>query len=253
MNAIPPRLATPEEKEQAAEVIIPAAELQRLYAEAKARRAREDRSRRRATRARYALIAGLTAAVIAEGAAIATMMPLVRIVPVFTPVRGSDGTVGPSTALWDSLPEKDRETNILTTLWNYVECRESWSSATAEKCWTIVSALSTRDVREQFQQWYGKDNPESPARVYGDRATVRLVFRSVDKLPGGEGAYQFRFDRIEHVGGQDKPPVSYVAPIRFRRLDNPDKLPWWQRVTFNAPALQVFEYRGATQEGVTIR
>lgn len=243
MNAISQRPATPAELDMAAEVIIPQAELQRLYAARAAERAREERRQRRATLARNGTIFAQWGVIAALSIGAASMLPLVRVEPVFVYVR-DDGTAITSKT-WAELPSSARDRNILNVLSNYVTLREGWSSGQAQEAWDTVSALSSRVVKEQFQAWYRRDNPESPQRQYGERTTVRVEVTDVHKDPITPGAYRVHFRRIERAGATDSRAVPMVARLRIRDLENPSRLPWWQRVQFNGPAIQVIEYPGA--------
>ena len=83
MNAIAPREATAAEAEQAAAVYIPKAELDRRFALARAARAKEAARQKWRTRSFVGIIACLSAAVAAEGVALAALLPTVRVEPVF--------------------------------------------------------------------------------------------------------------------------------------------------------------------------
>lgn len=249
MNAIS-RPATLEEIERAAEIVIPAAELERLWAQAQQDRAREARQRRRANIGRVSLLLGLAGVAIAEGLALAALAPLVRVEPVFVYLR-DDGTALSSRA-WSDMPQDVREANLMNVLAEYVRLREGWSSGEAARAWEVVSALSSKQVREQFQAWYRRENPESPQRVYGDRSTVRVAVTDIRREPA-PGAYRVYFTATTRTDDGDGRPVPMVASLRIRDLDNPKQLPWQQRITFNGPGIAVWEYPGAVPNGVQPR
>lgn len=249
MNAIT-RPATPEEAERAAEIVIPEAELNRLFGIAQEERAREARQRKRANIGRLSLLLGLAGVAIAEGVALAALAPLVRVEPVFVYLR-DDGTALSSMA-WKDMPADAREAGILNVLSEYVRLREGYSSGEAQRAWEVVSALSTKQVRDQFQAWYRKENPESPMRIYGERASVRVVVTDIRKEPNA-GSYRVYFNSVTRTAEGDQRPVPMVASLRIRDLDNPKRLPWWQRVQFNGPGLVVWEYPGAVPNGANPR
>lgn len=242
MNAIQ-RPATPAELDMAAEVIIPAAELQRVYAERAAERAREERRQRRATLTRNGTIFAQWLVIGGLAVSVASLVPLKRVEPVFVYVR-DDGTMINSRA-WSDLPSSARDAAILNTLSRYVTLREGYSSGQTKEAWDTVSALSAPAVKKQFQAWYHRDNPTSPQRVHGEKTIVHVAVTTINKDPEVPGAYQVYFTRTERVGGADGRTVPMVARLRIRDVSNPDALPWWQRVNFNAPAIQVWEYPGA--------
>lgn len=243
MNAMPPRPASPEEAAMAADVIIPQAELQRLYSAARAERAREERRRRRVSLARNGTIFAQWVVIGGMAVSIASMLPLVRIEPVFVYLR-DDGT-SISSRSWQDMPADAREAGILNVLAEYVRLREGWSSGEAQRAWEAVSALSSKPVRDQFQAWYRRENPESPQRIYGERAIVRVAVTDVQKDTVTPGAYRVYFTRTERTGTADGRTIPMMASLRLRDIANPRQIPWWQRVQFNGPAVQVWEYPGA--------
>ena len=249
MNAIS-RPATAEEIQQAAEVIIPTAELERLWGQAQADRARTARGRKLATAGRLSLLLGLAGVAIAEGVALAALAPLVRVEPVFVYLR-DDGTALQSRA-WQDMPATVREANLLNVLAEYVRLREGWSSGEADRTWEVVSALSTKQVREQFQADYRKDNPASPQRLYGERTSIRVVVTDIRKEPA-PGAFRVYFNATTRTPEGDGKPVPMVANLRIRDLEEPRRLSWQQRVSFNGPGIAVTEYPGAVPNGVQAR
>lgn len=250
MNAIG-RPATPAEIQQAAEIVIPQAELERLFAEAQDRRAREARRAQWARTGRLSLMLALAGICIAEGVALVALAPLIRVEPVFVYLR-DDGTAVSSRS-WKDMPAGVREANIVNVLAEYVRLREGWSSGEAQRAWETVSALSTRPVRDQFQAWYRKENAESPQRVYAERVSIRVVVTDAQKDPTTPGAYRFYFERIERSAEGEIRRSPMVASLRYRDVDRPERLPWWQRVQFNGPGIVVSEYPGAVPNGVPAR
>ena len=257
MNQISRRPATAEEEDMAAEIIIPAAELKRLYGERRAEQAREKRRQRRNRLLGGGTIIALLALCAAQAGAIAYMLPLEKLVPIIVYQRG-DGTVV-NTVEWASLPKDVQEDTTVNVVWNYVQQRESWSEGNAGWAWTVVYAMSSPSVRDAFQSWYRKENPDSPARLYKDGTTVDA--RYVNWAPvcppeegckGAPPAYRIWFDRVEtSPAGTAKPPVRYAVTVRIVRNVPLPKDRVWQRWTFNAPLIQVVEYPGAQREGVT--
>jgi type IV secretion system protein VirB8 len=241
------RSATPEELTAAAEIILSQAELDRMFAEAQAVRSREARRQQRARWGRISLLVALSGVCIAQGAALAALVPLVRVEPVFVYLR-DDGT-SISSRSWADLPADAREANLANVLALYVRLREGWSSGDAAYAWDTVSALSSKVVREQFQTWFRKESPESPQRIYGEKSSLSIVVTDVQKDPTVEGAYRVYFTRTQRAADTVGRPVPMVANLRIRSVANPKSLPWWQRVSFNGPAIQVWEYPGAVPAG----
>lgn len=232
------RPPTPAELEQAADIIIPASELQRVYQAQAAERAREAKRTRRATATRNGTIFAQWLVIGAMAVSIASMLPLVRIEPVFVYTR-DDGTVVSSRS-FDQLPEAARRNATLNTLWRYVECREGYVPVAGEDCYRIASALSTAKVREDYQGWYS--GPEGPPKRLGERGLIRIERISEEPIPDVPDAYRMTFRRIETGGPREIPPQVVSVILRHRGVDHPDRLRWEQRARFNAPAIEVYAY-----------
>jgi type IV secretory pathway component VirB8 len=251
------RPATAGEIEQAAEIIIPKAELDRLYQQAQARRGKQAGRSRRWEIGKTAVILGQFGVIGALGFGCAVLATQYRIETIYVYQR-DDGTVTNSMD-WSSLPDAVKANSALNTLWQYVWLRESYSSGTAQHAWNVVSALSSPDVRKEYQAWAGADNPRSPRRLYGERDRVDVEFVSVSPVctrdPCNEATtdtYQVRFNRSERVAGVSGKPELWSVILRYRRLSDEarKKLPWWQVAQFNNPGIQVWEYPGAHPEGI---
>jgi hypothetical protein len=257
MNAINPKRPELHEDDQITDITIPADELKRLYEERRREKAREARRARITRLLCVGTIGGLIAVVGALGTAVAVILPMKEYVPVVTYQR-DDGTFT-NYAQWEDLPAAIREDTTVNVVWTYVQQRESWSEGNAGWAWTVVSAMSSPAVRESFQKWYGKDNADSPVRVYGEGTVdVRYVNWAPVCTLGEEAcaeappAYRIWFDRIETPrGGDPKPAVRYAVTVRIERNVPMPKDRIWQRWTFNAPQIQVVEYPGAQREGVS--
>jgi hypothetical protein len=92
MNEMTRRPATAEEEDMAAEIIIPATELHRLYQERKQEQAHEARRQRRNRLLSGGTIIVLLLVIGALASAITFMLPLEKLVPIVVYQRG-DGTV----------------------------------------------------------------------------------------------------------------------------------------------------------------
>ena len=244
MNAIAGRQATPEEMADAAAVWMTKPDLDRLCAENRISRGKEARRARRNTRGLMALIASLAAVAVAEGVGLAALAPLVRVEVVHSYLR-DDGTSISSLA-WRDFPADARERGMANVVSEYVRLREGWSSGEGKRAWDVVSALSTKEVRGQFQGDYARSNPTSPERLYGDRASLRVDVTNVEKDADRAGAFRVYFNRTLRSGDGDGRPEAMVATLRVRDVLNPKALPHWQTVQFNGPGIAVWEYPGAT-------
>jgi type IV secretory pathway component VirB8 len=254
VNKQSPKRLTPHDDDLIAVSLISAEERQRVMDDLKEEKKREvvRAHRKRLFSATSVVI--LVTAVIAEAVAITTMLPLQKVVPVVVYQR-DDGTFT-NYVEWKDLPAQVKNDTTVNVVWQYVQYRESWSRGNAPLAYDVVSALSSPNVRDEFQQWFNADNPTSPQRLYGD-ATVQTNYVNwepvcpEDGCSGPPPAYRFRFDRVEtKPGGKPGPAVRYAVTVRILR-DVPlpaDRIGW--RFTHNAPMIQVVEYPGAQREGV---
>lgn len=104
--------------------------------------------------------------------AVATMLPLVRIAPVFLWTRG-DGTVDSATSISD-LPPTQSQAVMIAAVWQYVRDREAYSFADAQYRYDVVSAMSRPDVLDAYQRWFLPTNPDSPQLKFGRRGQVNI-------------------------------------------------------------------------------
>lgn len=218
----------------------------RIIAAHDADRAREHRK----DRGRAWLIGGLIGANLCLAGAVVAMMPLKELRPVFVTIN-SDGTFA-TTINQRDVPQSLREATIKATLWLYTRSREGFSTAGHHEDQRVVYMLSDKATGDAYEQDVSLRNPQSPWRRHGTRTTVRVervseefVCARADCLGREPDAYQVRFRRITRTEGQREVSVAAVATIRFRVAD---RIPQWQRVTYNPMGLQVVEYT-TTDEG----
>lgn len=254
MNKHSPKRPTPHEDDLITASLISPEERQRIMDDLKQEKRREDRRKRLKQIFSTAVVVGLVTTVAAEATAIIAMLPLQKVIPVIV-YQKDDGTVT-NYIEWNDLPAQVKNDTTVNVVWQYVQYRESWSKGNAPLAYEVVSAMSSPNVRDEFQGWFNADNQNSPQRLYGD-GTVQA--RYVNWSPvcpetgcsGSPSAYRFWFDRIEtKPGSQPGPAVRYAVTVRIVR-DVPlpaDRAAW--RWTFNAPMIQVVEYPGAQREGV---
>jgi hypothetical protein len=114
--------------------------------------------------------------------------------------------------------------------------------------------MSDARVGREWRDYVSLENKASPQHVYGDRSIV-VQCRFVKFATLGEGTndrYEFTFDRWEEDSHGKSDVVRYVAQMRFNLgvYSKDPKRGWAEKVTFNAPGIQVVEYPGAKPEGV---
>ncbi len=166
-----------------------------------------------------------------------------------------DGTLTNSVR-FSSLPETVQNDTTVNALWGYVESRECFNGTRAARDWYVVQAMSDARVGREWRDWFGLTNKSSPQHVYGDHG-VRVDCSFVSYSPLGPDRYEFKFDRWEVNDRGHTDPVRYVASIRFRTgvYSTDPQRGWIEKVTFNAPGVQVIEYPNskAVPEGVAHR
>ncbi len=250
------RIATADETMQAADILIPAGELDRAVADRRREEARRRRGEAWRNTGKTVTIGLQWVAIFGLGAFIWVRPPQTAPVPIIVYQR-PDGTVT-NYAEWDSLPAQVRRDSTVNVVWSYVQQRESWNEGNAGWAWQVVSALSSPPLRDQFQAWYRKENPDSPARRYRDGTTVEAQYINwgpvcpMEGCTGDPDAYRIWFKRVETPpGGQPIERGTYAATVRIRRNVPIPQDRVWQRWTFNAPQIQVVDYTGPQRDGVT--
>jgi type IV secretion system protein VirB8 len=197
---------------------------------------------------REAVMAGT---VVILAGAIAMMMPLKRILPVFVN-HNSDGTFTTTAALSD-IPQGQRWAATKATMWLYTVSRERFATATHFNTdQQIVFILSDKATADTYQEEVDPRNKRSPWARYGTRTTVRLERTSevlscaTQECDSREpDAYQVRYTRVEKAEGQPERRRNWTSTVRFRTVP---QIPAWQQVTYNPLNLQVVEYV-AQEEG----
>lgn len=239
----------PSDADMAAGVVIPRAELHRLYAETQARQLRDARRAQRTSAGKTVAIVGLLVVVGMQALAALQLFPLVRVVPVVA-IPQPDGSMA-TVIHGDALPPAVQERAVRATLFQYVRLREGWSSGEAQYAYDVVSRMSAPQVRSAFQEWFNLDKPPGPQAVWGTRATVSVEQLSGALLPNhtaqSDEIYQLRFRRTERAHG--RPPVvsTWVVTLRYRAGQG---IALTDGTTINPLGVLVTEYRPPEREGV---
>lgn len=163
---------------------------------------------------------------VAQGFAIATIVPMEKLVPVFLWVR-EDGTVDSETSI-SKLPATQEQAVINSVIWQYVRLREGYTFDTAQYAYDLVSALSNATVRQEYQQYFNYPNPGSPQVTIGKRGRLQVEHISSNEITAG--VQQIRYKRTLSIEGQQPVANTWTATIRYEkenvlpakeRLDNP--------------------------------
>jgi type IV secretion system protein VirB8 len=187
---------------------------------------------------------------IAEACAIVYLAPLVRVVPVFIPVS-SDNTLAMHTQPMQIEPSvtlaslnKSQEA-IASVLWQYVRLRESYSWAEANYAWDVVSAMSSVDVRTQFQNWYVYTNKSSPQATYQFKGVIKVSWSAANLK---DDKFSANFWRQRYDDGQ---PVSKPELWTCDLVWSTDySTPRSDRLQFNPGGIVVTSYPGCYPAGM---
>ena len=154
-------------------------------------------------------------------------------------------------------PAGRQEQDVQNALWTYVQARECYSTAGFVRQAYIAQAMSEMRVGSQVHQQFALANPLAPQHLYGEHhLTVQCDLVDPPTPVGSDGdQYLFRFHRAEDDGRMalaeiDAAPV-YDVTLRYRTGVYPaddKRRAWLDRVTFNAPGVQVLDYPGARPE-----
>ena len=149
---------------------VDASRLGDYYREVESFQRERARGARRSARLAWSLAGISLLTNVALGFAVAAMLPLERLVPVYLWVR-HDGTVDSASEISD-LPATQAVAVIRAAVWQYVRDRESYAYADARYRYDVVSLMSAPDVRDAFQRWFLSANPASPQNTIGKRGQI---------------------------------------------------------------------------------
>jgi type IV secretion system protein VirB8 len=183
------------------------------------------------------------------GTALVYAVPLIRVIPTFIYAR--EGGTFEAAVTTDGLPPNLSQSAQIAAAWQFIRLYEGYSQAESEYAWNVVSAMSAKAVREQYQADHDPQNKQAPINVLAEKAVVHVDFVSASPACDGcSNRYNFRFVRSIKVAGDPRVQRStWTATIQWT-LDHATRLDIRQRLTFNAPGLIVTDYPGAQREDV---
>lgn len=185
---------------------------------------------------------------VAEAGALYHLIPLVRVVPVFVPVQ-ADGTLGAVISTDPAVTLSGLKNSPAATsaaLWQYVRLRESYNWAEANYAWDVVSAMSTTDVRSQFQKWYEYSSKGSPQATYGFKDAVKVSWAE-SRTDGDRFSVTF-WRQLFSDGSPVGQPQQWTCNLAFTTDYSP---PIQQKLTFNPSGLAITSYPGCFPKGAT--
>lgn len=211
--------------------------------------------RRAFRRTRWREFIGYGIAVI-EAAAIASLFPLIRVIPVFV-YTDKFGLSNTEAHLISELPVDHRLAGIDAILWEYVRLREHYVASEAPDDYDKVSAMSSEKIRENYQRWANpKFNDKAPSQKLGQGGFIRVM-----REPGGsawiqhnedytKGVYKVTYCKIISAAGQ---PITAEKVIELIGYNTTDSVPLKDRVTYNYAGVVVTAYPGPESLGTGVK
>lgn len=153
---------------------------------------------------------------VAQAFAIATLLPLSKLVPVYLWIR-PDGTIDSEVSI-SRLPATQEQAVINASLWQYVRLRESYTIDTAQYTYDLISNFSAPAVRQEYQEFFNYPNPKSPQVTIGKRG--RLDVEHIASNDIALGVQQIRYKRTLILDGQRPVVSTWTATIRYERVNS---------------------------------
>lgn len=234
-------------------VPVPDTRLEDLYSRVVPLQAQQALLWRRTAQRRRWLLGGTLVVCFAQAIAVTALLPLEKVIPVF--VYLDKFNVAQTTNAPSELPADHRIAGIDALLWQYLRNREHYAPSEADQSYTIVSAMSTEAVKQQYQKWANpKLNADSPASKLGTHGFIRTYRINSSWVSHDDdyavGVYQIRFCRLVVPEGQTATAQRMVATLRYQLVDS---IPLWERLTENYAGLIVTEYPGPETEGADLK
>lgn len=211
--------------------------LSAYYKEVEAFQTSRAKSARRLSKVLVVIAAAAVFGNIAQAFTIATMVPLIKLVPVYLWVR-PDGTVDSEVSV-SRLPATQEQAIIRASLWQYVRLREGYTADTAQYAYDLVSSFSAPSVRQEYQQFFNYPSPASPQVTIGERGKLDVEHISSNDI--APGVQQIRYKRTLILDGQMPVVSTWTATARY---ENVTSLPGQSRLT-NPGGLIVTSYRAS--------
>jgi type IV secretion system protein VirB8 len=197
-------------------VLVDHRELAEHYKDVETFHSRREKLRKRMSVMVYIVLAVALLACVAQAWALAVLLPLARIVPVYLWVR-PDGTIDSSISM-SQLPPTQSKAVIDASLWEYVRLREGYSNDTAQYSYDVVSGYSSPSVATQYQDWFNYPNPKSPQVAIGKAGTISVTHISSSDI--GPSLEQIRFTRTITMDGRKPVVTTMTATIGYATIHN---------------------------------
>jgi len=212
--------------------------LDTYYAEAESW-SRDRQDALRASRRAAWIVAGVAATIaLAEALALMLLTPLKTVVPYTLLVDRNTGFVQALKPLDPDQVTPDAALNQ-SQLVQYVIAREGFDIDTIDESYRKVASWSAEKARSSYLAFIQVSNPDSPLNLYPRNTVIETRVKSVS--PVGRNVALVRFDTTRRDGGgQEQPPRSWVAIVRYRYSGEPMTI---ENRFVNPLGFQVLRYR----------
>lgn len=213
------------------------------YKQADAWETSDAATRAKSEKRAWMLAGGLLALNIAQGVALAGLIPLHTVEPYVLQENEVTGHVEVAKSLKDKKTTWEEVTRK-ADLRKYVRNRESYSRPLATKYYTTVALLSSPEESSRYQEFYNpKKNKKgtSPLQVYGEVGTVEIKIKSVSFINEKAASVNYiRVVREDQLSTTKPKETEWVATVTYR-YGMPPKSEDDREI--NPTGLQVVEYR----------
>lgn len=215
MNADSRSMATPVDSERLAS----------YYREVESFQTAKARWARRWGRVAWSIAAVSLLANLALAFAVASMLPLERLVPIYLWLQ-PDGTVQSTTQL-SNIPPTQSRALLRAAIWQYVRDRQSYDFADAKYRYDVVSLMSAPNVMSDYQRWFLDKSPSSssPQIQIGRKGQVGVSLVNMSFVRRQVALVRYR--RTVLMYGTDPVTTTWTATVGFRLVS---KLPLADRL-----------------------
>jgi type IV secretion system protein VirB8 len=146
--------------------------------------------------------------------AVLFLLPLKTVVPLFLVVR-EDGTVDTGVSLSDLGADMAQKV-IRSSIWRYVQERESYSYSVARHRYDLVSLMSDENVKRDYQQWFLM-SADSPQKTFGQNGQIAVQEISMSLVR--DGVFLVRFWKISQLKGEKQEKKTAAATVEYELLN----------------------------------
>lgn len=215
MNADMKTMATPVDSER----------LAAYYRDVESFQARRARGARRWGRVAWAIAGISLVANLALAIAVASMLPLERLVPIYLWLQ-PDGTVHSTTQL-SNIPPTQKGALLRAAIWQYVRDRQSYDFADAKYRYDVTSLMSGPNVMADYQRWFldNATGSTSPQVTVGRKGQIDVQLINMSFVQRHVALVRYR--RTVTMYGSQPITTTWTATVGFELVS---KLPLADRL-----------------------